>query len=339
MKKINYKILNINNLPHSEVEIEVEIPVEELNKQRKETLIKLSEKVEISGFRKGHIPESVLVQKIGENTVLEETADEIISNVYTQILFDKKIDAIGKPEVTIKELASGKPVIIKIKTAIIPEIKISDYKKIAKNEMSKKDESTEVSDEELEKTITTIQKSQLKSPDEKVPELTDEFVKKFGNFTDVADFKNKVKEMLINEKAHKNKEKKRIAVAEEIVKDSKIDLPKILIDSELNKMEAEFKDNLLRMGGTMEDYLAKIKKSLEDLKKEWQKDAEKRAKLQLCLNKIAHDEKITVKEELINHETEHMLEHYKEADPERVRVYITSVLTNEEVFKFLEAQK
>ena len=74
----------------------------------------------------------------------------------------------------------------------------------------------------------------------------------------------------------------------------------------------------------------------EDLRKDWRKDAEKRSALQMIFNKIAFAEKLLPEEKEIDTELKHMLEHYKDADPERLSAYVETMLANENVFRFLE---
>ena len=86
----------------------------------------------------------------------------------------------------------------------------------------------------------------------------------------------------------------------------------------------------------MDDYLTHIKKTKDDMKAEWTPAAEKRAKLQLVLNEIAKAEKIVPNAEAVNDQTKDLLERFKDADEHRVRLYVASVLLNEEVMKKLE---
>ncbi len=93
------------------------------------------------------------------------------------------------------------------------------------------------------------------------------------------------------------------------------------------------------MGVKVEDYLKQAKKSIEDIRKDWRPHAEKKAKLQLILNKISETEKITADKKEIDEEVEHIIEHYKEADKERAYTYAETIITNEKVYKFLEGIK
>lgn len=104
-------------------------------------------------------------------------------------------------------------------------------------------------------------------------------------------------------------------------------------------MLARFHDDVTRSGLKFEDYLKNIKKTEEDLRKEWRPDAEKRGKLQIVLDEIARAEKIEAPKDAVEEEVKHILEHHKDADPSRARAYISAMLQNEKVFEFLELQK
>jgi trigger factor len=103
-------------------------------------------------------------------------------------------------------------------------------------------------------------------------------------------------------------------------------------------MKDEFRNDVERMGLKLEDYLRDAKKTEEDLRKEWKEPANKRVKAEIILREIAILEKIEADKDLIKKESEHMIEHYKDADPKRVEAYIADVLRKEKVFSFLEEQ-
>lgn len=339
----------ITKLPKSEIEIESEIEASLFESYFDETIKKIGENVEIDGFRKGKVPLNILTQKIPEIKILEEMAENALFKVYPEILEQEKIDAIGRPEISILKLARNNPLVFKIKTAVLPEVKLADYKKIAKtilNEVTDKDRDYSVSEEELNNTITDIQKSRAPKvniqdmPDEKteapLPELNDEFVQALGPFENVQDFKNKLRENLKLEKENSQKEKTRLKIIEKIIDDSTIDLPEILIEAELNKILYKMESDIVAMGLKFEEYLKHINKTTDDLKKDWRPDGEKKAKLSLILNEIAKIENIKADEEQVANEVAHILEHYKEADRERARMHAENVLTNEKIFVFLE---
>src|SRR5581483_6195450 len=307
--------------PDREMEITGAIAGERMADLRTKALQKMREAVEIPGFRKGNAPEALVAQKVGEMRLLEEASEIALSEEYPNILEEHNIDAIGRPHITITKLAPGNDLEFKIKTALAPEVKLSDYKKIARQENSKPNESIAVTDKEVDDVIEEVRKNSKETP-----EITD-------------DIKSNIKGNILREKELKAKDKKRTDILEEIIKTSTIEIPNIIIGAEQEKMLAQFKDDISRSGVSYEEYLQHIKKTEADLKTEWKDIAVNRAKSQIILNTIAKEENISPKEEEIKKETDHIVEHYKDADRFRVRMYVETFLTNELVFQFLESQK
>ena len=138
------------------------------------------------------------------------------------------------------------------------------------------------------------------------------------------------------EKENQAREETRLKIIEEIIKESKIDLPEILAEIELDKIFYKMESDITQMGLKFEDYLKHLNKTREDLVKEVRPDAEKKAKLGLILNEIAKIEKLIPDPEQVSKEVAQILEHYKDADPERAKIHAENVLTNEKVFILLE---
>ncbi len=352
----NYTSATINKASKSQVEIVGVISAEILASYRAKALKNINDSVTIDGFRKGMVPENVLVAKVGAAAILEEMAELALSKAYFDIIVDNKIDAIGRPQTQITKLAENNPLEFKITTAVMPEIKLPDYKKIAAKEMVKSTaDETKVTDKDIEDTILRIRKSHASheghdhekmSPEEHekaieaaMPELTDDFVKKIGDFTDVPDFRNKLSVMLAEQKQNESKDKRRIRIADAIAEETKVELPEIMVESELHRTESQFSADVERMGVKLEDYLKHAKKTVEDLRKEWRPYAEKKAKLQLILNSISSTENIKPEQKEIEDEVDHIIEHYKDADRESAHTYAETVLTNEKVFQWLEKSK
>ncbi len=341
----------VKKLPGSVVEIEGELHEDAFEAYFKDALKKISANVELDGFRKGKVPENILLANISEARILEEMADMALNEHYPKILESEKIDAISRPEIMITKIARKSPLAFKIKTSTLPEIKLGDYKSIAKDIVSKltdEDKNPTVTDEDVENTIMDIRKSRApkkhvsENPEEneakeaELPEFTDDFVQALGPFKDVADFREKLKENIKIEKQNQAKEKTRLKIIERVIDESTLDVPEILVQMELDKILYRMESDITTMGLKFEDYLKHLNKTVEDLKKEFRPDGEKKAKLALILNEIAKTEKIIADEEEVLREVTHILEHYKDADPERARIHAENVLTNEKIFQFLE---
>lgn len=334
----------INKLDKSEIEIEAEIKAEVLDKHFNKILKEAVTEFEMPGFRKGKAPVGIVKQKVGEKHLLDEAALSAIEEEYINIIEKEDIKAIGSPTVNILKLALGNPLVFKIKTAVLPEFDLPEYKKISAeiNKAKTKEEDLVATDEEIKNVLMQFRMSQMSEKDKEdkkePPEITDELAKTAGA-ENKEDFEKKIKENIKQEKTYRDKEKRRAEISEKIVSGTKIDLPNLLISNELEKMLGEFTLNIERMGLKKDDYLKKINKTEEKLKEEWTPDAEKRVKLQLIVNKISETEKLIPDRDKVKREAEHLLHHYKDARPERVIEYVETIMTNEKVFEFLETQE
>ncbi len=336
----------INKLPKSLVEIKGEIETAEFEKFRGQALKKLGENAVIDGFRKGHVPENILEQKVGDMAILEEMGQLALAKHFPKILEENKIDAIGYPKINITKLGKGNPLGYTITVATLPETKLPDYKSIAKK-ANEKDVVTEVTDAEFENVLKQAKIMRTKSEnkgmeikeDTPLLDLDDEYVKSLGGFDNLEDFKKKVRENMAEEKAWREKDKRRLQIVEAIIEKTQVEVPEVLVDTEVHKMLHKMKSDIENMGLKYEDYLKNIGKTEDDLHKEWEKDAEKRAKLQLVVAEIAKAESLKAPKEAVEAEVKKVTEIYKDADPNNARMYIESVLQNEEVMKFLENQK
>lgn len=332
-----YTAIEVEKHENAEITITGELTTVASDTYRPQIVKNLQSTMELPGFRKGHVPQNMVVERIGEPAIMQEVAERALQVVYPEIVREHELDVVGQPQVTLTKLAPGNPIGFSIKSAVMPEVTLPDYKSIAEN-IVKEETNITVEDKEVDEVIEQIRThhAQNKEGESAPPELTDEFVKTLGEFKDVADFKKKVKENLHTEKERKDKEQKRVAIGDQIIEQATIPLPRIFVESELDKMIGQFKADIERMGLEYETYLTQNNKTEADIRADWEKDAEKRAKLQLALNKIATTESITPDEATVAKETEHILSHVTGADPERVRVYVETMHTNEAVFQFLE---
>lgn len=335
------------------MEIEGELPYEELNTHRAAAVKKMGANLEVAGFRKGKAPESAVTEHFGEQRLLEEMATQALSEYYPKILLEKKINAIGAPEITITKLAVGNPLGFKIKTATMPAVELPDYKKIAGKVMEKESSEATVTDEDLNNTIIDIRKrtflakknaegeknvSLTSIKDEDLPELNDELVKKLGDFENVEDFKDKIKKSLQVEKEIRAREKRRLELLEQILDKTEIEVPQIIIKAETEKLIGQFKADANQRGVKFEEYLQKINKNEINIREELKDDAKKRAQTQILLNEIAKAENIMADKNDVDVEVGEILKAHKDANKEAVKIHVISVLTNQKVFEWLEGQ-
>jgi FKBP-type peptidyl-prolyl cis-trans isomerase (trigger factor) len=350
-KKSESKNYNIKNKEekNSQLTLEIEVKKDYVGGFKSSALKNLGKDVEVKGFRKGSVPENILIENIGEMKLWEEQSYQALHEIMPEVVEGEKVEALTSPQISVTKIAPGADLEFKAVFPLMPKVELADYKKIATD--IKIEDKVEVTDKEIEDYIEYIRKNRAEAEyvqkktngeevDEKekenLPEITDEFVKTLGEFKNVADFKKQLTENLQKEKEASVKNKRRTEIIEKVIEESKVELPDIIIEEEKNRMLEQYKADIERMGIKFEDYIKELKKSEEDLKKEWNTDATKRAKMNLILPNIAKEEKITADQEKLEKELKHITEHHKEISDHQARHYLSHVLTNEAVFEFLE---
>lgn len=178
-----------------------------------------------------------------------------------------------------------------------------------------------------------------------LPFINDEFAKSLGNFESLNKLKKSIEEGLFQEKQMKEKERIRIELIEKIAQDSEMKVPEDLVKRELERMLNELKMSIANMGLDFDRYLKEINKTIEDLKKDWQKQANNRIRVALCLQAIAERENINVTEQEIKERVDNDLKQYpnieevkKKIDLDALKEYTGNILRNEKVFELLEQE-
>lgn len=352
MKK--YQNIEQKKLERSEVEVTGEITSEAFEHAYKHVLKHAVESADISGFRAGKAPESVVIKHIGEPALMERAAREAIDEVFPDIADELKIRAISTPMIAVTKIARNNPLGFKARIATMPEVEIGDYKKVAA-EVKPVDESVAaVTEKEVTEVIDNLrnmfahQMAHGNEPHDhgahdhdhshELPELTDEFAQKLGDYKTVADLKKGIEENVLASKRRELKERRRGEIAEKIIAAAKIDVPEVLIGSELESMMHQFKHDVERSGATFPAYLAEIKKTEDEVKKEWRDNAEKKAKLELILGHIARTENIVPVEDEVKAGVEEIVKRHKDVDRFHARMHVERVLRNSATLEFLENQ-
>jgi trigger factor len=152
-------------LPASQVGLEIEI-TSEITKQKYEQVIRnLTKTVNIPGFRKGKVPQHILVQRLGTARVKASALEEIIQEGIEQAIKQEAITPIGQPQLRssfddlINSYEPGKPLTIAAAVDVIPEINLNKYTGLEAKAEEIKSDPTQVDtviDEQRQKLATLV---------------------------------------------------------------------------------------------------------------------------------------------------------------------------------------
>jgi trigger factor len=126
------------------------------------------------------------------------------------------------------------------------------------------------------------------------PTLDDAFAAKVGPFTKLDELKEDIKKQLTAERETQAQRAYEEQVLNKVAEESEVAIPDSLIDSELDRMDAEERRNLAYRGQTWQEHLDAEGITEEDHRKRNREQAERRVKAGLVLSEIANQEKIDV---------------------------------------------
>jgi trigger factor len=110
-------------------EIQVEIPVEDVNRQTDTLIQKYQKMARIPGFRRGHVPASIIRQRFSEE-IKTDMVEALIPRFFRQEAERLSLHPVSQPRVTDLHLHEGEPLRFKAAFEVLPEIKLEGYKEL-----------------------------------------------------------------------------------------------------------------------------------------------------------------------------------------------------------------
>jgi len=174
-----------------------------------------------------------------------------------------------------------------------------------------------------------------------LPEINDDFAKQLGAFESLTALKSNMKEGMTQEKQEQEKQRRRAEILEKIAQKSQIEIPDSIVEYEQQHLLDDLKNRISQMakGVTWEQYLASVKKTEQEIKDTYKKEAEKRLKGFLVLRQLGKAENVQVSDAEIEEKMQETLKNYPQkpdVDISEFREYTKGITMNEKIFQILE---
>lgn len=149
--------IEIENLPKSKVKIIVSVPYSKFKNYIDLAYKRISENLNINGFRKGKIPKEILKKTVNQEGLYNEIVKITVEKTYPEVLNKNNIKPIATPQIKVIKIIPKNLIEYSIETEILPKIKNLDYKdiKVEKRKIS-------VENKEVEDSILWLRKSRAK---------------------------------------------------------------------------------------------------------------------------------------------------------------------------------
>ena len=174
-----------------------------------------------------------------------------------------------------------------------------------------------------------------------LPKLDDEFAKDASEFDTLDELKEDIKKKLEKQNEDRTKYETEDAVVKALCENVKVDIPSGMIETEVDRMYKDFENRLLYQGAKVEQYLKMVGKTEEDIKKEYEPQAQEGIKTRLAIEAVVKAEKIEATDKEVEDKLKEMAKNYgKENDEEflkneNVRNYIKESIETEKAIEFL----
>ena len=167
-----------------------------------------------------------------------------------------------------------------------------------------------------------------------VPAQDDEFAKDVSEFNTLDELKADIRAKALESAEKQSASAFEQACVEKAAENTTVDMPKALIEAELDTQMERFGYQLQMSGYSMEQYAKMMGGDVSTMRNAFRPAAEKQAKINVTLDKIAEVENISVSDEEINAELESLASQYQ-LELEKVK----SMVPVEEITASLKTRK
>jgi trigger factor len=108
------------------VSVKVEYDSGEVDAEVGKTLRELSNKANIKGFRRGHVPRKTLELMIGKNSIYRETVERLAGRALENVISEYELTLVVEPKLELDDLAEGRPLGMKFTFEVRPEVELPD---------------------------------------------------------------------------------------------------------------------------------------------------------------------------------------------------------------------
>ncbi|MDO4546390.1 MAG: trigger factor [Bacillota bacterium] len=151
--------------------------------------------------------------------------------------------------------------------------------------------------------------------EEEMPEINDDFVKDVSEFDTLDELKADTRTNLEKAAEARAESQMKNSVLEKVFNANDIDIPDVMVESEIDNMMSEFDQQLRGQGMDLNSYFQYLGKEPKEFRDELKEDAFKKVKTRMIVSAVADQEKFEASDEDIAQEIDNMAKQYNlEAD-------------------------
>jgi len=121
----------VERLSDTRVKITMTVPFEELRPAVDKAYKEIARRINLPGFRKGHVPSALIDQRFGREAVIEQALNEQLPDLYNAAVAENKLSPLGQPDIDVAKMEDGQPVEVTAEVDVRPDFEVPDVSQIA----------------------------------------------------------------------------------------------------------------------------------------------------------------------------------------------------------------
>jgi trigger factor len=108
-------------------ELEITVPVDEIDRETNRVVADIQQKAKLPGFRPGKAPASLIRTKFSKQ-VRDDVLENLLPKYFKQKVEEEHLEVVGRPNVKDVHFHAGEPLRFKAEFEVAPEIELKDYR-------------------------------------------------------------------------------------------------------------------------------------------------------------------------------------------------------------------
>ncbi len=160
-----------------------------------------------------------------------------------------------------------------------------------------------------------------------LPEIDDELAKDINRegIETLEDLKLYITEQIKNRKQNEMDQKFYSDLRDALIEATPIDVPAVMVDTQLDSMMREIEQSLSQQGMTLDMYAQFTGKTKDDLKEDMREEAEKRVKYNLIVDEVVKAENIVVSDEDVDKYFNDIAQYYDSSADEMKKIFANNM--------------
>ena len=119
---------SMEKISSNKVKLRLELEAEAFEEAVQKAYLKMRNRINVPGFRKGKAPRAVIERMYGEGVFYEEAFDSVFPDMYRAAVEENHLEVVDQPSVDVETMEKGKNLVAVAEVFVSPEVELGVYK-------------------------------------------------------------------------------------------------------------------------------------------------------------------------------------------------------------------